>query len=801
MKNFKSLVTELSSNAPKEAVFTFGRFQGLTVGHEKLLDSLFKLPGDHYVFVSQTKDDQKNPLTAEAKKKYLASAYPENKKSFLIDYRTPFDALSYLIEKGYTKIKMIVGEDRVDTFKSSFNGFDFPVDVKSAGDRSETGSDVEQANGQALRDLARAGSLREFNELAMSKLSAEQKLAMFNEIRKAYGKDSVKISKADAVREDYVAGKIFNIGDYVCEGAEVFKVLDRGSNYVRVVSREGRVSRKWLTDIEPKRDAAHTFAEAFRTAAKPSKFSFNGYAPKFPSKAPVEAFVASVDAKDQYALLEAIKETERMFNALSLKDVYEAFERSGEFLAKLELLEAHSYRKEFEQSIAKQLIENVGALGEVFSHDKEKIVRFFADLVGVNKNLTVESTLQRCVNKINSSVLSESEKRLYVEIIDLLIAEGIEFDFFSLNFIKECKVSEGSDREMLLFAEQVIENMTFEDIVPLYQESDFVIITEAFGKKTVKVENPLDDRKIQRKAKQIAVQYMKQRKSRKAVDQLTTAERKKIEELVGQRGSILTMISKKLGRKIKKIEADRLVPKEAHSEVVKESVGEEYVGIHYGKNPGVNSLSGSMWGSGAKGAEKERVMNSPDKRLRKRVYFYLQQTPDSLPKPEAEVSGVHVYRAKLKNIYDATNDPEKILRNKKPGADLETTILDAGYDGYLNREFMGGAIVVLNKDYVNVDYLGTRYEAQEKVGPIKAHDEQIRRAGIKQSTEPAIIDFRKVADGFESGLLKGDQSLFLIKNKKEMAEKFPSYDMRSGRAFFSDESEKEEFINWYKSKV
>ena len=85
MKNFKSLVTELSSNAPKEAVFTFGRFQGLTVGHEKLLDSLFKLPGDHYVFVSQTKDDQKNPLTAEAKKKYLASAYPENKKSFLID--------------------------------------------------------------------------------------------------------------------------------------------------------------------------------------------------------------------------------------------------------------------------------------------------------------------------------------------------------------------------------------------------------------------------------------------------------------------------------------------------------------------------------------------------------------------------------------------------------------------------------------------------------------------------------------------------------------------------------------------
>lgn len=241
---------------------------------------------------------------------------------------------------------------------------------------------------------------------------------------------------------------------------------------------------------------------------------------------------------------------------------------------------------------------------------------------------------------------------------------------------------------------------------------------------------------------------------------------------------------------------------EAYKKVVlKESTQTGYVGIHYGKQEGLGSLSGSMWGTGAKGAEKERVMNSPDKRLRKRIYFYLQQTPDTLPRPEPEVTGNFVYRATLKNIYDATNDPEKILRNKEPGKNLESAILDAGYDGYLNREFMGGAIVVLNKDYIDVDFLGTKYDAQKKVGPIKSHDEELRRAGIQQSTEPPITDFRKVSDGFESGLLKGDQSLFLILNKKEMAEKFPSYTMRAGRAFFGSEEEKDEFVKWYKSKV
>lgn len=792
MKNFRTLLAELAENSPKEVTFTFGRFQGLTIGHEKLLDSIFKQPGDHYVFISQSIGDEKNPLSPEAKKKLLISAYPENKKAFSIEFRTPFEALGFLVDKGYSRIKMIVGEDRVDTFKQSFSGNTFPVEVKSAGDRSESGNKVEQSAGNILRDLARAGQLKEFQAAAMTKLSADQKIDMFNQIRKAHGKAPVKVSVAEKIREDYVSGKIFNIGDIVTEGSNSFKIIDRGSNYVRVTNVEGKVSRKWLTDIQTKRTVDKTFAEAYKPLDE-SSFSCNGYTPVFPNKAPVAAFRASAGHCDQYALLEAIKATETMYASKDLKSLYESYNRSGDFLAKLGDIESHTYRKEFQNLIAKRLLENISSVSEVFAHDKEKIANFFADVVGVNKNLTVESTIQRCVNKINNTQLSESQKKIYVELIDCLIAEGFEFDFYNLNFIRECSVTEGSDRDLLIYADSIIESLTFEDLVSDYSEENFVILKEAFGKKSVKIEEPLSDKKIQQRAKQIALQYMKQRKSRKAVDRLTTAERKKIEEIVNKKGSVLTMISKKLGKKIKKIESERLLPKE-EPEIVKP----EFFGIHYGNTPNLKSLSGDKWGSGAKGAEKERVLNSSDKRLRKRIYFYLQQNPNSLPKPETEVIGSEVYRARLDNIYDATNDPEGIIKNRKPNTDLETAILDAGYDGYLNRDFLNGAIVVLGKDSIDVDYLGTRHDAQKKIGPI---GEVGREAKNSEPEKPNITSFRKTSDGFESGLLSGDQSLFLIMNKKEMAEKFPSYDMRSGRAFFSDESEKEEFIKWYNSKV
>lgn len=145
------------------------------------------------------------------------------------------------------------------------------------------------------------------------------------------------------------------------------------------------------------------------------------------------------------------------------------------------------------------------------------------------------------------------------------------------------------------------------------------------------------------------------------------------------------------------------------------------VGVHYGHQAGLDKLTGDKFGTGASGAEKSRVKWASDDRLKKRVYFYVQET-SARPKPEGVVLGGHVYRVRLNNIYDLASDTLNLReRYNTYGTDqfrndswLESQIIDAGYDGYLQRDFSPSpAVVVLNKD-VPVEYLGTRKEAGEE---------------------------------------------------------------------------------------
>lgn len=233
--------------------------------------------------------------------------------------------------------------------------------------------------------------------------------------------------------------------------------------------------------------------------------------------------------------------------------------------------------------------------------------------------------------------------------------------------------------------------------------------------------------------------------------------------------------------------------------------GEEdtVIGFHYSKVPNLKELDASKYGTGTRGAEFRRVENSGDPRLLKRVYFYLQSEPDVLPSAESVVTGNHVYKAELKNIYNASEDPEGIIKNRDRSIDMESAILDAGYDGYYNTKFagkaQGGAIVVLGKDFVPVEYVGTRTEAS-KLYPGKEGVSSGETTVAKEKTVP-ILDFKKTSDGYESGILGTDDTVFVIKNRAELIEKFSTYPLRFGRVYFENESDVEEFKEWYKEKT
>ncbi|HRY42273.1 MAG TPA: hypothetical protein P5153_17195 [Candidatus Krumholzibacteria bacterium] len=144
------------------------------------------------------------------------------------------------------------------------------------------------------------------------------------------------------------------------------------------------------------------------------------------------------------------------------------------------------------------------------------------------------------------------------------------------------------------------------------------------------------------------------------------------------------------------------------------------VGVHYGPVAGLDTLRGDKYGTGAAGAEKSRVKWASDDRVKKRVYFYAQ-SGKALPKSEGLVSGAHAYRVQLNNIYDLATDKLNLReRYSTYGTDqfhnetwLESQILNAGYDGYLDRSFSPSpAVVVLNKD-VPVEYLGNKVAEKE----------------------------------------------------------------------------------------
>ena len=112
----------------KTAVFVFGRFNPPTIGHEKLLNALTATAqregGTSLVYTSSTQDAKKNPLTKDQIFKYLAKAFPKEKKTFQTR-STAKTALEVAVElsKKYDKLVMVVGSDRVSDFSSLLNTY------------------------------------------------------------------------------------------------------------------------------------------------------------------------------------------------------------------------------------------------------------------------------------------------------------------------------------------------------------------------------------------------------------------------------------------------------------------------------------------------------------------------------------------------------------------------------------------------------------------------------------------------------------------------------------------------------
>ena len=258
----------------KVVYFTFGRMNPPTIGHGKLLDVLAAKAGrnPHKVFLSQSQDSKKNPLSYSDKIKSVRKMFPKHARNIMVskNVKTAMDILPTLYDQGFRKVAMVVGSDRVIEFQTLLNkyngkearhGFYNFMDIKviSAGERDPDAEGVEGMSASKQRQNAAENDFTTFSQGLPAAMNTKDARSMFNAVRKGMGlkeeknfKNHVALESVSAQREAFVAGTLFGLGDSVVikETQEVCNVVVLGSNYVIVERVDGMRFRKWVDAIE-----------------------------------------------------------------------------------------------------------------------------------------------------------------------------------------------------------------------------------------------------------------------------------------------------------------------------------------------------------------------------------------------------------------------------------------------------------------------------------------------------------------------------------------------------------------------
>ena len=112
------------------------------------------------------------------------------------------------------------------------------------------------------------------------------------------------------------------------------------------------------------------------------------------------------------------------------------------------------------------------------------------------------------------------------------------------------------------------------------------------------------------------------------------------------------------------------------------------IGRHY-STEARTSLNGAYYGTGLKGAERDRLDGSPDPRLKNRIYFYVDQGAGV--RPESGVGGI-AHEVRLNNIYDPKTQRLPVKGNFNA---FESAVINGGFDGYIAPFGNNQAAVVL----------------------------------------------------------------------------------------------------------
>ena len=262
MKKFRELVEQKDT-----VVFTFGRFNPPTTGHEKLIQKVKSVAGSQpfRIYPSFSQNQKKDPLPHALKIAYMRKMFSRFAKNIVADKnsRTAIDIAVKLYDEGFKNLTMVVGSDRVKEFQrllSTYNGvggkrhgyykFD-SINVVSAGERDPDAEGVEGMSASKMRKAASESDFELFQQGLPSGFKDAKKLYL--DVRKYMGireqKDMGEMTDFETLRDMYLTGQIWNIDDLVEANGVEGRIVRRGTNYVAFNDRDGKVHKAWLHEI------------------------------------------------------------------------------------------------------------------------------------------------------------------------------------------------------------------------------------------------------------------------------------------------------------------------------------------------------------------------------------------------------------------------------------------------------------------------------------------------------------------------------------------------------------------------
>ena len=262
MRRFLELIEQ-----KENVVFTFGRFNPPTTGHEKLIQKVASVAGNSpfRIYPSYSQNQKKDPLPFTLKIAYMRKMYPKYARNIIADKdaRTAINIATKLYDEGFKNVTMVVGSDRVREFSSLLNNYNGVegkrhgfykfdnINVVSAGERDPDAEGVTGMSASKMRQAASDSDFESFSQGLPSGFKDGKKLYL--DVRKHMGireeRDMGEMTDFESLRDMYLTGKIWNIGDLVEANGIEGRVIRKGTNYLAYNDSQGKVHKVWLHEI------------------------------------------------------------------------------------------------------------------------------------------------------------------------------------------------------------------------------------------------------------------------------------------------------------------------------------------------------------------------------------------------------------------------------------------------------------------------------------------------------------------------------------------------------------------------